>query len=114
MGRHTRKTEVRQVDGNLDGEARRVLYGAIISLAGAILAGLKTKGIIDGTLELTLMNVIESTAELALLLGLVYARSKVGVLVEVVKPFVEPFLPTGNDEPIGALTDSEDGTNAKY
>lgn len=113
------RKEVREIDSRLDGEARRILYGTLITFGFTVFAYFRARGWITGELELSLQQVLSDVANLALLLGLTYARSKVGRAVEVLKPWVEPLLPPEgkqsagrdkplDDEPIGALTDAGD------
>lgn len=113
------RKEVREIDSRLDGEARRVLYGTLITFGFTVFAYFRARGWITGELELSLQQVLSDVANLALLLGLTYARSKVGRAVEVLKPWVEPLLPPedtppadrdkpAEDEPIGVLTDTGD------
>lgn len=113
------RKEVREIDSRLDGEARRILYGTLITFGFTVFAYFRARGWITGELELSLQQVLSDVANLTLLLGLTYARSKVGRAVEVLKPWVEPLLPPeekqsvdrdkpSDDEPIGALTDAGD------
>lgn len=113
------RKEVREIDSRLDGEARRILYGTLITFGFTVFAYFRARGWITGELELSLQQVLSDVANLTLLLGLTYARSKVGRAVEVLKPWVEPLLPPegkhpagrdkpAEDEPIGALTDNGD------
>lgn len=113
------RKEVREIDSRLDGDARRILYGTLITFGFTVFAYFRARGWITGELELSLQQVLSDVANLALLLGLTYARSKVGRAVEVLKPWVEPLLPPerkqsagrdkpAEDEPIGALTDTGD------
>lgn len=117
------RKEVREIDSRLDGEARRILYGTLITFGFSVFAYFRARGWITGELELSLQQVLSDVANLALLLGLTYARSKVGRAVEVLKPWVEPLLPPEvkqpagrdkplDDEPIGALTDNGDADHS--